>query len=181
MGDINFTDNKIEHMTVNQKNLLKKDKSSVGQNKTAFIVYGCRDKNESLISEIKSFLKKKGIDGSVLDDDPRIGTTIFDAFEKATMSCEAVIVLLTPDENQYPRPNVMFEWGYFLGKYSQLERRNIIVIKQNGVKVPSDVNNVFFFQIDSSIIEIYDELSAAISEIFFTEKTLVKGKDKIYI
>lgn len=176
MGDINFTDNKIEHMTVNQKNLLKKDKSSVCQNKTAFIVYGCREKNESLISEIKSFLKKKGIDGSILDDNPRVGTTIFDAFEKAAMICGAAIVLLTPDENQYPRPNVMLEWGYFLGKYSRFETRNIIVIKQKGVKIPSDVNNVFFFQIDSSIIEIYDKLSEAISEIFFTEKNFSQGK-----
>lgn len=167
MGDIIFEENQIENVTVNQ-NITRKEKNvALPSAKKVFIIYGCRNKNEILISEIKDFLNKKGIDGCILDDDLRIGTTVIDAFEKTATDCQAAIVLLTPSENRYPRPNVMFEWGYFLGKYSNCEKRNIILIKKANVEIPSDVNNMFFYSIKNSIEEIKNELSNALNKIFF--------------
>ncbi|MNP60482.1 putative nucleotide-binding protein containing TIR-like domain protein [compost metagenome] len=79
-----------------------------------------------------------------------------------------VFVLLTPDEVAYlasedgkpdsernkefrARPNVIFEFGYFIGKFG---RSRVCCLYTGNVSLPSDVNGIIYKKFDKSIEEI---------------------------
>jgi predicted nucleotide-binding protein len=95
------------------------------------------------------------------------GLTIIEKFEKHS-DVGYVFILLTPDEVAYlasdeekpdsermkeyrARPNVIFEFGYFIGKFG---RSRVCCLYTGNVSLPSDVNGIIYKKFDRSIEEV---------------------------
>ena len=68
------------------------------------------------------------------------------------------VILMTADDIGYPkrkpdkakpraRQNVIFEWGYFIGK---IGRNRVCALYQDGVEIPSDYNGVLYIPLDEN-------------------------------
>ena len=140
-----------------------------------FVVHG---HDSGLKTDVERFLHEIGLEPVVLHRQPDEGATIIEKFEKHA-DVGFAFVLLTPDEVAYTvvqenvpegqrtterraRPNVIFEFGYFVGK---LGRSRVCCLHRGKVKIPSDLDGLVYKEVDSSLDEqaysIIRELKAA--------------------
>ncbi len=102
-------------------------------------------------------LEKVGLDPIILHEKPNKGRTIIEKFEDYSDVAYAV-VLLTADDvggirssnpNLQPRgrQNVVFEFGFFMGK---LKRSKVCALYQEGVEKPSDIDGLVYIPLDKS-------------------------------
>ena len=112
-----------------------------------FIVHG---HDLSLLNDLKAY-----ITGNLGFDDPVVlrelasqGRTIIEKFEDESDNVSIVFVLMTPDDlmggdldARRARQNVIFELGYFYGKFNRREGRVILLYKDK-LEIPSDVAGV---------------------------------------
>jgi predicted nucleotide-binding protein len=140
-----------------------------------FVVHG---RSEAAKNELEILIREFGLDPVVLHRQPDEGQTVIEKFEKHS-DVGFVFVLLTPDEISYlrdedslpdgnrkkefrARPNVIFEFGYFVGK---LGRSRVCCIYTGDVTLPTDISGLLYKQFHTNIEEvghsIRKELSAA--------------------
>jgi predicted nucleotide-binding protein len=132
--------------------------------KRVFIVHGHDDKSKS---ELELLLSELGLEPIVLHRQPDEGRTVIEKFEKYS-DVGYAFILLTPDDISYSaadisvidserrkeyraRPNVIFEFGYFVGK---LGRGNVCCLYTGDTTLPSDVHGVLYKKFVSSIEEV---------------------------
>ena len=93
----------------------------------------------------------------ILHEQPNEGRTIIEKFEYHA-DTQFAVALLTPDDtcslqsdknNLKPRArqNVIFEFGYFIGK---LSRERVYALVKGDVEKPSDYNGVLYIPLDDS-------------------------------
>jgi predicted nucleotide-binding protein len=94
----------------------------------------------------------------ILHEQPNVGATILEKFERHAASASfAVIVLTGDDEGRSRRPetmpltprgrqNVILEMGFFLG---QLGRSRVAVLLEEGVEKPSDLDGLVYIPMDN--------------------------------
>ena len=157
---------------------LKKAKStakSTSLSNKVFVVHG---HDQGLKTDIERFLHEIGLTPIVLHREADQGATIIEKFEKHS-DVGYAFILLTPDEVSYTvdqiniqesdkkieyraRQNVIFEFGYFVGK---LGRSKVCCLYKGNVTVPSDLAGLVYKKIDGSIdsqaYSIIRELKAA--------------------
>ena len=121
--------------------------------RTVFVVHG---RNEELKESVARFLGQLELKPIILHEQPSAGQTIIEKFEAHSDACFAV-VLLTPDDvgrlatgtdtelQLRARQNVVFEWGFFVGK---LSRRNVCALYAEEVEIPSDLTGVVYVELD---------------------------------
>lgn len=134
-----------------------------------FVVHG---HDHILKTEVEKLLSEIGLEPIVLHRKPDEGQTIIEKFEKHS-DVGYAFILLTPDEIAYPageeskkekrsRPNVIFEFGYFVGR---LGRNRVCCLYKEGVVLPSDLSGLLYKKISASLEEqaysIIKELQAA--------------------
>lgn len=140
-----------------------------------FVVHG---HDHGLKTEVENFLHEIGLEPVVLHKEPDEGQTIIEKFEKHS-DVGYAFILLTPDEAAYladqemiddkrrikekrARPNVIFEFGYFVGK---LGRNRVCCLYKGDVSSPSDLGGLIYKKILSSVeaegFGIIKELKAA--------------------
>lgn len=122
----------LDAMTADEYGELRRPKSSSTSatlSNKVFVVHG---HDSSLKTDVERFLQQVGLQPIVLHRQPDLGRTVIEKFEAHT-DVGYVFVLLTPDEIAYTsdqealpdksrakepraRPNVIFEFGYFVGK-----------------------------------------------------------------
>lgn len=140
-----------------------------------FVVHG---HDELSKTNLEIFLKEIGLDPIVLHRQADEGQTVIEKFEKYS-DVGYAFILLTPDECAYlasqavlseserdiefrARPNVIFEFGYFVGK---LGRKKVCCLHKGSVSLPSDVSGMIYKAYNSSIEEaaysIIKDLKAA--------------------
>jgi predicted nucleotide-binding protein len=119
-----------------------------------FLVHG---HGEALRVETEMFLEKQGIHPVILKKKPDRSRSIMEKFEAESAGAGFAVVLLTPDDrgglasdafdHQKPRArqNVWFEMGFFIGR---LGRRNVCVIHDGEVEIPSDYAGVVCIPVD---------------------------------
>ena len=126
-----------------------------------FIVHGHDDRSKT---ELEVLLKEMGLEPIVLHRQPDQGQTIIEKFEKHA-DVGYAFVLLTPDEMAYSvsrdgeqaekekraRPNVIFEYGYFVGK---LGRDRVCCLYTGDVTLPSDLDGLLYKKFVSSVEEV---------------------------
>lgn len=129
-----------------------------------FIVHG---HDNELKTELEVFLRGIGLEPVVLHRQPDEGRTILEKFEHHS-NVGYAFVLLTPDEIAFlvsqldlpdterklehrARPNVIFEFGYFVGR---LGRSRVCCIYRGEVTLPSDINGLVYKQVGESIDSI---------------------------
>jgi predicted nucleotide-binding protein len=156
------------------KGTTSQSKSSTLSNRV-FIVHG---HDNQLKVELENFIKDIGLEPIVLHRKPDEGQTIIEKFEKHS-DVGFAFVLLTPDEIAYSmdqeatndkerlkekraRPNVIFEFGYFVGK---LGRNRVCCIYKGNVTLPSDLSGLVYKKVDGPVesegYSIIKELKAA--------------------
>ncbi|WGE91344.1 nucleotide-binding protein [Actinobacillus genomosp. 1] len=145
---------------------LKKDKSiasSPALSNKVFIVHG---HDETLKLDVENFVHEIGLEPVVLHRQTNEGQTIIEKFEKNS-DVGFAFILLTPDEISYTidqkdkadndrktefraRPNVIFEFGYFVGK---LGRGRVCCLLKGNTQIPSDVSGVVYHKIENNLEE----------------------------
>jgi hypothetical protein len=142
-----------------------------------FVVHGHDDLAKSAVEQ---FLIEQGLVPVVLHRQPDQGMTVIEKFEQYA-DVGFAIVLLTPDDIAFPattddltrdsgtlraRPNVLFEFGYFVGR---LGRDRVCCLYTGGVDLPSDLAGLLYKQYvrapDEVFYELLKELRAAGYEI----------------
>ena len=149
-------------------------------NKKIFIVHG---HDENLKGQVEQFLGLLNLEPIILHKQADQGLTIIEKFEKHS-DVSFAVVLLTPDDaggklkkptswgfigsemeieskTTRARQNVIFEFGYFLGK---LGRPKVCGLYCKGVELPSDYDGVLYTEVDDVgnwRIKLFKELKAA--------------------
>lgn len=129
-----------------------------------FVVHG---RDEVAKTSLEVFLHEIGLEPVVLHRQADEGMTIIEKFEKHS-DVGYAFILLTPDEVAYlaaeegkadgerskelrARPNVIFEFGYFVGK---LGRSRVCCLYTGNVSLPSDVSGMVYKRYERSIEEV---------------------------
>ena len=104
---------------------------------------------------VTRFLEGLGIAVVILEEQPNQGRTVIEKFEKCAQG-DFAIALFTPDDvggsnDDDPQPrtrqNVIFELGYFIGKFG---RDRVCALIKGKVEIPSDYSGVVYINLDES-------------------------------
>ena len=117
-----------------------------------FVIHG---HNESVREKVARFLEKLELKPIVLHEQPNKGRTIIEKFEEYG-DVGFAVVLLTPDDvgalkeeqadsKPRARQNVVFEFGYFIGK---LGRERVCALSMGNVEKPSDCDGILYVPLD---------------------------------
>ena len=132
--------------------------------KKVFVVHG---HDEIVKTSLEVFLHEIGLEPVVLHRQADEGQTIIEKFEKHS-DVGYAFILLTPDEIAYIKsddskvdterkkefralPNVIFEFGYFVGK---LGRSRVCCLYTGDVCLPSDVSGMIYKKFTNNIDEV---------------------------
>ena len=126
-----------------------------------FIVHG---HNGELKEGVARLLEQQGIQPIILHEQVNRGATIIEKIE-SNSDVQAAVCLFTADDYGYSttdqerqpraRQNVVFETGYFMGK---LGRKNVVIISDKGVELPSDLQGVVYTDMQFWKTELLKEL-----------------------
>jgi predicted nucleotide-binding protein len=157
---------------------VRSSKSSAGTPELSNKVFVVHGHDSALKTDVERFIHQIGLEPVVLHRQPDKGQTIIEKFEENS-DVGYAFILLTPDEFAYTvdqeklpdvsrkkelraRPNVIFEFGFFVGK---LGRQRVCCIYKEGVILPSDLTGLIYKKvsdsIDSQAYSIIQELKAA--------------------
>ena len=116
-----------------------------------FIVHG---HDEEVKYAVASFIRRLDLTATILHEQPCIGTTFIEKFEKYANNVGFAIILLTPDDidnkvehQSRARQNVIFELGYFIGK---LGRERVFPLFKGKIDIPSDLAGIVYVSMDST-------------------------------
>jgi predicted nucleotide-binding protein len=142
--------------------LLKSDRAIAGQDLSnrVFVVHG---RDDLAKNELERLLREMGLDPVVLHRQPDGGKTVIEKFEQHA-DVGFAFILLTPDEYAYlaeehekpshertvearARPNVIFEFGYFIGR---LGRERTCCLYRGDVQLPSDLSGIIYKRFERS-------------------------------
>ncbi len=128
---------------------------------TIFIIHGHDELNVLRLKEI--IRERWQLNPVVLAKQASKGRTIIEKFEaEAQRACYA-FALLTPDdmvtckdqEYAQPRPNVIFELGWF---YGRLGRERVAILFKQGTKIHSDLDGICRIEFDRAVDEIVPDM-----------------------
>lgn len=139
--------------------------NKVSTTKKVFIVHG---RDELAKTNLENLLHEMGLEPIVLHRQADEGQTVIEKFEKYGSDVGYAFILLTPDEIAYlahedslpdierqkekrARPNVIFEFGYFVGK---LGRNRVCCLYTGDVDIPSDLNGLVYKEYNKNIKEV---------------------------
>jgi predicted nucleotide-binding protein len=118
-----------------------------------FLVHG---HDHGALHRVARLVEKLGLRAVILHEQPNQGRTLLEKFE-AHRSVTFVVAILTGDDLVkskstsdhlfQPRPNVVFELGYFFGF---LGRSRVAALYDPGVTLPSDIAGLVYIPMDST-------------------------------
>lgn len=137
------------------------ENSSPALSNKVFIVHG---HDTQLKNDVERFIHEIGLEPIVLHRQADKGNTVIEKFEENS-DVGYAFILLTPDEvlmtteqlklneqdrsfEYRARPNVIFEFGYFVGK---LGRSKVCCLHKGEVIIPSDLAGLVYKKVDESI------------------------------
>ena len=136
--------------------------------KKIFIVHG---HNEGALRELKEMLENNfKIDPIILREEMDKGKTVIEKIEEYGRQCAFAFVIITPDdivENKkkksfQARPNVLFELGWFCGRYG---RSKVRILRQQGTSLPSDLSGLITCDFNEKISEIFLNIKADLESV----------------
>lgn len=159
LKEYDFPNSRFLQSDLNNSHIVEGD-----HNKEAFIVYG---HDEGLKEKCARLLEQQDIKAIILSEQAGGGRTIIEKFEEYA-NCRVAIALFTKDDiveseskehdkkrSYRARQNVVFETGYCMAKFG---RRNVIVISEDGIEMPSDLNGVSYINKNEWQLEVLKEL-----------------------
>ena len=156
-----------DYLTEIKEEMLVKDKESKVDAQTdsscqknrVFVVHG---HDEALKEKVARLLEKQGLEAIILSEQANKGKTIIEKFEENS-DVGAAICLFTGDdigkekseavEKQRARQNVVYEAG-------KLGRERVIMLVDEGIELPSDLQGVVYTVSESWKTEVLQELQS---------------------
>ena len=137
-----------------------------------FIVYGHDTESRE---QLELILRRLRLEPIVLQNLPTAGDTLIEKLEALT-SADFACVLLTPDDEGYPRgkpdekkfrarQNVVLELGMVLAKLGR--KRVAILVKGGGLERPSDIDGLIYIPFQDRVDEVKNMLAANLQETGF--------------
>ena len=132
--------------------------------KKIFVIHGHDPEN---VEKLENMLYRFNVEPIILSQYHDFDTsTIIERFERIGSRCKYAIALCTPDdliskdEKNYsqPRPNVMYEIGWFCGK---LGRKRVLILVKDGTDIFSDFQGVLQVRFKGNIKDCYEMLHQA--------------------
>lgn len=126
--------------------------------KNIFLVHGHEEGN---LRELKDLLKDNfNITPIILRDEQDGGKTIIEKLEEYGRKCAFAFVLITPDdvvENKktksfQARPNVLFELGWFCGRFG---RSRVRMLRKDETPLPSDLHGLIAYEFKDKVSEVF--------------------------
>lgn len=129
-----------------------------------FIVHG---RNAAVKEELARMLEKLGLKPVILHEQPEKGRVLIEKLEDHSSGVDYAFVLLTPDDvgsssgaktddlKPRARQNVIFEFGYLMGK---LRRDRICCLYTGAVELPSDLEGIVYVPFRESVHEAYEKI-----------------------
>jgi predicted nucleotide-binding protein len=123
------------------------------QGTEVFVVHGHDGETKVTVARFLSMLLAR--EPIILHEQPDRGRTIIEKFEAHAGQVGSAIILLTGDDEggavgqpqqRRARQNVVLELGFFLAK---LGRERVVILHEQGVELPSDINGVLYVPLDS--------------------------------
>lgn len=126
-----------------------------------FIIHGHNENNKEQLRRLLS--EELKLNPIILDEKINNGETIIEKFERVAKTCSYAFAIFTPDdivekENikyYQPRPNVLFELGWFCSK---LGRSKVCILCKGDIEIPSDLNGIARVKFNTKIQEAYFEI-----------------------
>jgi predicted nucleotide-binding protein len=120
-----------------------------------FLVHG---RDEGTKHGVARFVRAiTGLEPIILAEQPALGQTVIESFERHASKVTYAIVLATGDDEgrligeeqlkPRARQNVVLELGWYAGK---LGRQKVALLYQPGVELPSDMGGVLYVELDAS-------------------------------
>ncbi len=122
-------------------------------NKKIFIVHGHDGKAREAVAQL---IKKLDMEPIILHEQANQGDTVIEKFERNSNVGFAIILMTSDDTGKAhseavarprARQNVVFEWGYFVGK---LGRKRVCALYEQGIDLPSDLNGIVYIPLDAT-------------------------------
>lgn len=175
LGALKGAELSLQDDSLQETNIKEVSPTGINITNKVFIVHG---HNQEAKNELELFLREIGLEPIVLHRQPDEGKTIIEKFEKHS-DVGYAFVILTPDEIAYTadqekeedasrkkeiraRPNVIFEFGYFVGK---LGRNKVCCLHTGNVDLPGDLDGLVYKKFSTDVTEvnykIIKELKAA--------------------
>lgn len=137
------------------------------QSKKVFIIHG--HSNEAANSLQKLLEDQFALKSIILKNEASGGDSVMEKFETVARDCGYAFAIITKDDlvqkgkEKYfqARPNVLFELGWFYGRYG---RSRVCILKQAETQIPSDLQGIItvnFIEIKDAFIDMQKELRAA--------------------
>lgn len=127
-----------------------------------FIVHG---HDEKILYELRDMLKETcRLEPIILKDESDDGRTVIEKFEDYGRLCAFAFIIITPDdvvENKagkyfQGRPNVLFELGWFCGRYG---RDKVRILRKGDTALPSDLNGLITIDFRENLAEVAPRIS----------------------
>ena len=127
-----------------------------------FIVHG---HDESILAELKDILKTTfNLEPIILKELKDDGRTVIEKFEDNARLCAFAFVIVTPDDTVETkdgkyfqgRPNVLFELGWFSGRFGRDKMR---ILRQRDVQLPSDLSGLITIDFKEKLSEVVGRIS----------------------
>ncbi len=131
-----------------------------------FVIHG---RDHGTRDTVTRFLETLGLDVVILQEQPDQGRTVIEKFEQCAQS-DFAVAIFTPDDvgglndddlQPRARQNVIFEFGYFIGKFG---RHRVRALVKGHPEIPSDYSGVLYIPIDdlgSWKIDLVREMKSA--------------------
>lgn len=140
--------------------------------KEVFIVHG---HDTGVLRELKEILRDMNVEPIILFDQYDDGKTVIEKFEHYGRQSALAYVMITPDDwvknngNEYfqPRPNVLFELGWFCGRYG---RDNVRILRKKNTPLPSDLHGIITIDYNDRIEEVYRKIKTDLVTMKIIEK-----------
>jgi predicted nucleotide-binding protein len=142
------------------------------KSKKIFLIHGHA---EGLLRELRDLLEKKlNLECIIMKEQSNKGDSVIEKFERTAKDCGYAFAILSPDdvvENNgttyfQARPNVLFEMGWFFGRYG---RRNLCIIKHEDTKMPSDLDGIISLEYSKNISSIYLDMEQELKAVGFID------------
>lgn len=152
---------RLETRTRNFEPMLRNVRYMAASGDKILIIHG---QNEGKRRELKELLEQRGWDVVVVEEMPDSGAVLIEKCIKYAAECSFAIALFTPDDMVkagktkvfQARPNVLFELGWFYGRFGP---SRVLILKQEGTGLPSDLAGVLTKNFHANISEIIEDIA----------------------
>ncbi len=144
----------------------------VPQGKKVFIIHGHSD--EAAISLQLLLEKEFKLQSVILKDIANSGDSVIEKFELHARDCGYAFAIITSDDQVtkdkktylQARPNVLFELGWFFGRYG---RSRVCLLQQVGTQVPSDLGGIVSLEFDKKVQDVFLDIRKELKAVNLIE------------